>query len=124
MQTYGELLAQAVNDTAFNNPWVTAWYGWIAYNIYLVWRDQHKFDTNGNGYSWKEFAVYMRLNLVGMIFSLSLVPVMVYFGPKLWELAMKYFKKDWIFEDAYYLFVGLLVSLIQFLVRKFSTKPA
>lgn len=111
-----------------NNHFLLSFYGWIVYNIYLIWKAQQKFDSNNNGYSWKELALYFKINIWSILFTLTLVPILAGYAKEFW-----YFFKiiithlipgvniiDLEFHNFLYLCIGIFVSILQYVVKKYT----
>jgi len=103
----------------FMNPWVLAFYGWLVYQVILLWKNQKIFDKNDDGYSWDEIKHFLKKHAVGMLLSFMLIPLMVPFAKTFWGWGMQYSGLDWPFSDVAYTGVGALVIILQWLLSKF-----
>lgn len=75
-----------INGGIVENPWFMAFLGWVIYNLWLLQRDQKKFDKDGNGYSLAEVSKYVKYNSISIMISFLLIFVGVPYANEIWYL--------------------------------------
>ena len=114
------------NHTLLQNHWVKGYYGWLLYNVFLMLYHKSKFDTDDNGYGWKEFAAFLKYHNISLIFSALMVVILVDQAVAIVALTSRllkefnYISADLQFREIYYYFVGPLIAGLQFILQKFK----
>lgn len=105
------------------NPWVLAMLGWVLYNLGKLFFDQKKYDLNNDGFiSFAEVWMYIKLNWIGMAFSLILLVFVLPYTHNLWHWGMELWGKDWEFIKLAYGLIGVLMIGIQISVKYVKDK--
>lgn len=100
----------------FENHWFLALSGWVAYNLFLMLKEQRIFDKNKDGYDWREITAFLKYHNISLLLSFTLIPTGVVFAEDIWTWVM-----DKPFTELAYFGVGCLSILFQAFV-KYLTK--
>ena len=107
---------------AFSNPWFLSIYGWVLYNVAMVWFDRKKYDLDNDGLGLSEVGMFLKHEWIGMLLSLMLVPFITPYAPNIWGWFMDVWGKDWEFVNMAYGGVGVIMMLLQYAISWLKSK--
>lgn len=105
-----------------SNPWFLSMYGWVLYNVIMLWVDRKKYDLDNDGLGLSEVGRFLKHEWIGMLVSLMLVPFVTPYTPWIWGVAMNIFGKDYAFTNMAYGGVGVMMMAIQYAISWFRGK--
>ena len=101
----------------YENHLLLAVYGWLVWNVLIFSLAKDKNDERGKRFNFKAYFVKHWDN---MLVTAIITPVLVLFAPTLWMYLMGFVDKSYAFSDVAYMGVGVFVTFIYWIVRKFT----
>ena len=101
----------------YQNHLLLAFYGWLVWNVLMFSLEKDKLDAENKRFNVKR---YFRIYYDNMLVTAVFTPILVVFANDLWIYLMDFLGKDFEFSDIAYLGIGVFVTFIYWIIKKFA----